>query len=120
LCARLEGHPDNAAPAVFGGFTVVQSSASVSRALGKHGTRPAFQRFEVSLRLYFVLLIPELEIRTSSARRILPSKFSRAGAIENCANACAITAAVAAGHYVHLRGCVRGHLQQTDLARVMQ
>src|SRR5437660_2390308 len=80
LCARLEGHPDNAAPAVFGGFTVVQSSASVSRALGKHGTRPAFQRFEVSLRLYFVLLIPELEIRTSSARRILPSKISRAGA----------------------------------------
>ena len=28
LCAELEGHPDNAAPATFGGFTVVQSSAS--------------------------------------------------------------------------------------------
>jgi len=24
LCAQLEGHPDNAAPAVFGGFTVVR------------------------------------------------------------------------------------------------
>ncbi|HYK24052.1 MAG TPA: hypothetical protein VEU75_05250, partial [Candidatus Acidoferrum sp.] len=24
LCAELEGHPDNAAPATFGGFTVVQ------------------------------------------------------------------------------------------------
>src|SRR5215510_3304809 len=30
LCAELEGHPDNAAPASFGGFTVVQSSASNS------------------------------------------------------------------------------------------
>ena len=28
LCAEVEGHPDNAAPAAFGGFTVVQSSAS--------------------------------------------------------------------------------------------
>jgi homoserine kinase len=119
LCARLEGHPDNAAPAVFGGFTVVQSSASVSRALGKHGTRPAFQRFEVSLRLYFVLLIPQLEIRTSSARRILPSKISRAGAIENCANACAITAALASGNYVNLRGAFRDHLHQPYRAKLI-
>ena len=28
LCAESEGHPDNAAPAAFGGFTVVQSSGS--------------------------------------------------------------------------------------------
>ena len=30
LCAELEGHPDNAAPASFGGFTVVPSSAGGS------------------------------------------------------------------------------------------
>src|SRR5437660_9876802 len=30
LCAELEGHPDNAAPATFGGFTIVQSGATGS------------------------------------------------------------------------------------------
>src|SRR4029450_6719930 len=76
LCAELEGHPDNAAPASFGGFTVVQSSAATSSLL--HGRRPAWaiaQRFEVGSRLCFVLLIPDLEIETARARRILPSKI---------------------------------------------
>src|SRR5438876_6752981 len=65
LCARLEGHPDNAAPAVFGGFTVVQS-----------GVRPTVQRFDVSALLSFVLLIPDVELKTSAARRILPSRIT--------------------------------------------
>lgn len=112
LCAELEGHPDNAAPAVFGGFTVAQSGASVSLAKRKLDARPTFQRFEVAARLYFVLLIPELEIPTSSARRILPSKISRAAAVENCANACAITAAFASGDYRNLRGTFADHLHQ--------
>jgi homoserine kinase len=61
LCAELEGHPDNAAPATFGGFTVVQ------------GQR--VQRFDVSGLLSFVLLIPDFEIKTSGARRMLPSQI---------------------------------------------
>src|SRR5215216_142709 len=31
LCAQLEGHPDNAAPASFGGFTVVSSARRAER-----------------------------------------------------------------------------------------
>src|SRR6266478_3478640 len=34
LCAQLEGHPDNAAPAVFGGFTVVRQLSHLSRQTG--------------------------------------------------------------------------------------
>ncbi len=103
LCAQLEGHPDNAAPAVFGGFAVVHSSMSAL---------PTFQRFEVSQRLYFVLLIPELEIKTSLARQILPSRISRTAAVENCANACAITAAFASRNYEKLRGAFGDQLHQ--------
>ena len=76
LCVDLEGHPDNAAPATFGGFTVVAGSR-------QHGVSP-FQRFEVSPRLRFVLLVPELEIRTSKARKLLPSRILRVAAVENC------------------------------------
>ena len=103
LCAQLEGHPDNAAPAVFGGFAVVHSSM---------GALPTFQRFEVLQRLYFVLLIPEFEIKTSLARQILPSRISRTAAVENCANACAITAAFASRNYEKLRGAFGDQLHQ--------
>jgi homoserine kinase len=98
LCAQLEGHPDNAAPAVFGGFTVVQ--------------RQIVQRFDVSERLSFILFIPNLEVRTSRARRILPSRILRAAAVENCSNACAITAAFASSNYLNLRGAFRDQLHQ--------
>jgi homoserine kinase len=98
LCAQLEGHPDNAAPASFGGFVIA------------HGEK--VERFEVSPRLHFVLLIPDLEIKTSAARRVLPSAFARTEAIENCANACAITAAFVSRNYEWLRGAFADHFHQ--------
>ena len=112
LCAELEGHPDNAAPATFGGFTVVQSSATVSVARGKRDACPTVQRFAVSPRLYFVLLVPDLEIQTSRARNVLPSKISHADAVENCANACALAAAFVSQDYKKLRGVFADHLHQ--------
>ena len=90
LAAQLEKHPDNAAPCSFGGFTVVRGEN--------------VQRFPVSPRLCFVLLIPELEVKTSQARKILPAKLRRIDAVQSSANACAITAAFASGNYENLRG----------------
>ena len=37
LCAELEGHPDNAAPATFGGFTVVAGSTLRADRLAQRG-----------------------------------------------------------------------------------
>ena len=98
LCAQLEGHPDNAAPASFGGFTVARNGAVT--------------RFEVSPRLYFVLLIPKLEVATANARKVLPSKIDRTAAVESCANACAITAAFASRAYENLGGAFADQLHQ--------
>jgi homoserine kinase len=119
LCAELEGHPDNAAPATFGGFTVVQSSASVSVARGKPDAWASVQRFDVAPRLYFVLLVPELEIETARARRILPSGISRVAAVQNCANACALTAAFASRDYEKLRGSFSDNLHQPFRAKLI-
>jgi homoserine kinase len=120
LCAEAEGHPDNAAPATFGGFTVVQSSASVSLAWGKREACSAVQRFDVAPRLYFVLLVPELEIETARARRILPSKIPRVAAVENSANACAVTAAFASRDYERMRGSFSDNLHQPFRAKLIQ
>lgn len=119
VCAEVEGHPDNAAPATFGGFTVVQSSANVSLARGKREACPAVYRFDVAPRLYFVLLVPDLEIETARARRILPSKVSRVAAVENCASACAITAAFASRDYEKMRGSFCDNLHQPFRAKLI-
>jgi homoserine kinase len=90
LSAELEGHPDNVAPACFGGFTVARGDV--------------VQRFDVLPRLKFVLLIPEHEVKTSEARKILPRQLDRRKAVESCGNACAISAAFVSRNYPALRG----------------
>lgn len=105
LCAELETHPDNAAPAAFGGF-------NVARALRR-------QRFAVRPHLKFVLLIPDLKIETSDARAILPQRISRRAAVESSANACAIVAAFASTEYENLRGAFSDHLHQPFRAKLL-
>jgi homoserine kinase len=97
-CSELEGHPDNAAPAAYGGFNVVRD-----------GQR---QVFTVSAQLHFVLLVPNFEIATEQARRVLPSRVDRLHAVANCRNACAVTAAFASREYEKLRGAFVDHLHQ--------
>ena len=98
LCAELEGHPDNAAPAEFGGFNLVRTTSR--------------QRFAVSTALKFILLIPDFEIRTAEARALLPKKIERLRAVESCGNAAAIAAAFASRDYAKLRGAFGDHLHQ--------
>jgi homoserine kinase len=70
------------------------------------------QRFDVSSRLRFVLFVPEIEIKTPAARKILPAMVKRLDAVESCGNACAITAAFASRNYEALRGAFADGLHQ--------
>ena len=105
ICTNLEGHPDNAAPATFGGFNV---SRGVRR-----------QRFAVSSALKFVLLIPDFEVRTADARALLPDRIQRSDAVQSCGNACAITASFASGDYEQMRGAFEDGLHQPFRKRLI-
>jgi homoserine kinase len=99
LCAQLEGHPDNAAPAAFGGFTVaIEENLPL--------------RCDVASELRFVLLVPNFEISTPAARSVLPDSISHKAAAVTVANACRITAAFALQNYELLRHCFVDHLHQ--------
>jgi homoserine kinase len=99
VCADLEGHPDNAAPAAFGGFAV-----------SKPGVQPLI--FPVDEALHFVLLIPDFELSTPEARKVLPDQLNRKRAVDSVVNACRITAAFASCDYDALRGAFGDHLHQ--------
>jgi homoserine kinase len=98
ICSELEGHPDNAAPAAYGGFNVVRDKQR--------------QAFTISAQLHFVLLVPNVEIATARARGVLPSRVDRLAAVENCRNACSLTAAFASREYEKLRGAFFDQLHQ--------
>jgi homoserine kinase len=98
LCAALEGHPDNAAPAAFGGFNVVADDR--------------VQTFRVSSKLRIVLLVPDLEIETEAARRLLPRLLAHAAAVRNSAHLAQIVAAFASESYELLRGAFADYVHQ--------
>jgi len=75
LAAQIEGHPDNAAPAAFGGFTIAMPDGFVRR-LDPHRD------------LLPVVLIPgTVRLPTTEARRALGAEVSREDAVFNAAHA---------------------------------
>jgi homoserine kinase len=101
VCA-LEHHPDNASPAIFGGFTV---SGPVNGSVGCH-------RFKVNPNLAIVALLPDFELPTGEARRLLPESYSRADTTHSLNRAALITAAFAREKYEDLRGLFDDVLHQ--------
>ena len=73
IANSIEGHPDNVDPALFGGLC---SSAICD---GK----PVTVKFDVSDKIYFTALIPNFEVKTSDARKVLPEKYCREDVIFN-------------------------------------
>lgn len=99
ICAELEGHPDNAAPAAFGGFVVARSTEK-------------WLRFPVGKKLRFVLLIPDFEIATPDARRVLPKEIPLSQAAMSAGNAAFIAAAFASKQYQVLRNAFHDGIHQ--------
>ncbi len=85
LAAGLEGHPDNVAPAVFGGFTV---SAQTE-------TGYLCQALPLPAHWHLLFAVPETELLTREARAVLPHTYSRADAIFNSSRCALWTTAVA-------------------------
>ncbi len=109
IVTELEGHPDNASPAFFGGFTVSGFIRNSVRCLS----------FPVSSRLRCVTLIPRFEINTEQARKLVPLTFSKADTVHSLNRAALITAALATGNYEALRGLFDDRVHQPYRERLI-
>jgi len=98
LAAELEGHPDNVAAALEGGFVVCD------------GTR--VHRLEVPMGLEAVLVVPNEGIATSEARAALPSQVPIADAVFNVAHAALLTLGLAGGDWELIGSGLRDRLHQ--------
>ncbi len=102
LGADLEGHADNAAPALLGGFQV--SVMMEGRVLHCAAPAPAG--------LSAVLFIPELRMPTKESRKLLPANLSRADVVHNSSRAALLVAAMAAGRLDLLDAATDDRLHQ--------
>lgn len=102
IATDLEGHADNAAPAIFGGLQV--SVVENDRVL--HTSVPLPNGLQA------VLFVPELRIATKDARRVLPESLSRADAVHNIGRAALLVAAMARGRFDLLDTATRDRLHQ--------
>ena len=66
LAVKLEGHPDNVIPCIYGGLV---SSFSYQNKL-------YINKYKISSKLRFALFIPNFELSTKKAREVLPNNIS--------------------------------------------
>lgn len=78
LAATIEGHPDNVAPAVFGGLTTSW----------KNGEEFHTVRYNVSKKIRATIFVPNFTLSTQMARQALPEKVPYADAVFNVSRAC--------------------------------
>ena len=88
-----EGHADNVAPCVRGGFNIVSGP----------GSGLVCARFEPPDGLAVVVAVPEFELPTADSRRSLPAAVPRADAVHAAARASLVAAALATGRLDLLR-----------------
>lgn len=87
LAAQVEGHPDNVAPALLGGFTIAGRDDD-----GSFFAVPA----AVDPRIGTVVFVPEQPVSTELARGLLPTEVPHADAAANAGRAALLVAALGA------------------------
>ena len=102
MATSIEGHPDNVAPAIFGGFTI-----SVV-------TRGRVECFSLMPRmpLKLVVAVPEFPLSTRLARSVLPEQVNMKDAVYNVSRAALLVAALTKGQPRFLRNAFADALHQ--------
>ena len=98
----MEGHPDNLAPAFFGGLT----ASMVDNGL------PVCVSFPLHPDWEFLALVPDFDLPTPLARSVLPEQISRADAIYNIAHGALVLKALELGDEKLLRNAMQDKLHQ--------
>ncbi len=84
LATELEGHPDNVAPALFGGLTIAWT--------GENG--PQHKKLLVHRGVSPLVLVPTYTMSTSKARSLQPPQVSTADAVFNVSRSALLIAAL--------------------------
>jgi homoserine kinase len=105
LAIDLEGHPDNVVPALLGGCRLAASHS-------QHPTESVICDVPWDEQVVPIVAIPDFELSTQEARRVLPSEYSRADAIFNTAHLGLLVRGLATGQADWLRSALQDRIHQ--------
>lgn len=109
LATEIEGHPDNVAPAIFGGFTI---------SIVRNGKPECFSLMP-KLPLKLVVTVPDFFLPTKAARAVLPAEVPMKDAVFNIGRAAMLTAALCKGNKSFLRSVFDDALHQPYRAKLI-
>ena len=98
----MEGHPDNLAPAFYGGLT----ASMVDNGL------PVCVNFPLHPDWEFLALVPDFDLPTTVARQALPTEYNRADAVYNIAHGALVLKALELGDEKLLRSAMQDRIHQ--------
>jgi homoserine kinase len=102
MATKLEGHPDNVAPALFGGFTISVMQDEQVTCL----------RLPLPPELIMVACIPDFRLSTHKARQAIPSSVTHKDAVYNVSRAALLVGALASGQLEYLGEALEDKLHQ--------
>lgn len=99
---EIEGHPDNLAPAIYGGLTASLVEDGIPRTV----------RLPLSPTLRWVAAIPDFELSTHMARAVLPKEVAFVDAVYNASHAAVLAGALGSGDRELIAMALRDRLHQ--------
>ena len=99
---EIEGHPDNVAPALLGGFTVSYMAHNKANSL----------RFIPAHELRFIAAVPSEPLSTARAREAIPESVSHKDAVFNAGRSALLVSALLTGEYKYLPDALEDRLHQ--------
>ena len=109
MATEIEGHPDNVAPAIFGGFTI---------SIVRNGKPECFSLMP-KLPVKLVVAVPDFFLPTKAARAVLPAEVPMKDAVFNIGRAAMLTAALCKGNKSFLRSVFDDALHQPYRAKLI-
>ncbi|HTV74261.1 MAG TPA: homoserine kinase [Candidatus Acidoferrales bacterium] len=103
IVCTLEGHPDNALPALLGGIVI---------AAMPEGAPPQYLRFDPPPSLYAVVAVPQIVLPTAAARALLPAHYERRDVVFNLQRVALLAASFAGGDLRALRAATADRIHQ--------
>lgn len=102
MAAEIEGHPDNIAPALLGGFCISMKEKDKIWSI----------KLKFSEKIVFNAFIPDFSLSTKKAREILPKEIPFKTAVENQCRAIFLIRALESGDFSFLKSALQDCLHQ--------
>lgn len=102
MAAKLEGHPDNSSPAIFGNMVVGAMDGAKLRHIC----------MELPEDLVFAIMVPDFPVSTEKARGVLPDSYTRADVVYNVSRGALLVASLAEGKYENLEMAMEDRIHQ--------